>query len=103
MHRLQAGGGLACAVASDGAVRCWGFSALGSVGDGTPIDHLSTTPVVVQGLSHSLELSVIGRLNLAASSEPARNLTPPARLNTVWLHSSSSRVDSLGLTWLKAK
>ena len=57
---IAAGYGHSCAVAAGGAAMCWGYNALGLLGDGTTTNRL--TPVAVSGLS-------IGVSAIAAGSD----------------------------------
>ena len=53
---LAAGNGMACALISDGGVKCWGINNRGQLGDGTQIDR--NVPVTVSGLERGI--SAIG-------------------------------------------
>jgi alpha-tubulin suppressor-like RCC1 family protein len=46
---ISAGDDHNCAISS-GAVRCWGSSSLGQVGDGNVSPHTVSTPVLVSGI-----------------------------------------------------
>jgi alpha-tubulin suppressor-like RCC1 family protein len=52
---VAVGGGYACALLSDGTVKCWGDNEDGCLGNGTIVD--SNVPVVVSGLSHAVAIS----------------------------------------------
>ena len=56
---LAIGGGYAqnCEILSTGKVGCWGYNAMGELGNGT-IGGLSTTPVAVTGLTSAVSLGV---------------------------------------------
>ena len=60
LHRnvtqVSVGGNATCALLRDGTAKCWGYNAAGELGiaPGTP---WSSTPVVVQGLSHAVQIS----------------------------------------------
>ena len=49
VKQLAAGSGHACAVLSDGSVRCWGSNSKGSVGDGTTTDRHSPVAITLLG------------------------------------------------------
>ena len=49
---ISAGSGHTCAIASEGAVKCWGSNAAGQLGNGNQSDQLA--PAVVSGLSRGM-------------------------------------------------
>ena len=60
---IEAGDAHVCALMGDGTVRCWGFNALGQIGNGGTDDQL--TPSRVSGLSNVVQLSLQGNSSCA--------------------------------------
>mgnify|MGYP001004224740 CR=1 FL=1 len=54
--QLSVGTSHACAVVSDGTIRCWGDNTFGQLGDGTTVDRLS--PAIVPGLNGIVQVGV---------------------------------------------
>src|SRR5207253_4585445 len=62
------GGGHVCALATSGAVECWGRNDSGQLGNGTT--SLSTVPAPVSGLgSHVVDIGTGGRHSCAVSDD----------------------------------
>ena len=53
---ISAGGSHSCALLTGGAIKCWGWSGDGQLGDGTITDH--TSPVDVSGITNGLSLGL---------------------------------------------
>jgi alpha-tubulin suppressor-like RCC1 family protein len=67
---LAAGGDHACALLSDGRVKCWGRNDHGQLGDGTKVDSMS--PVVVAGLSGPAKSLFLGGVHSCAILESGK-------------------------------
>jgi alpha-tubulin suppressor-like RCC1 family protein len=73
---MSAGSLHTCAVTTGGGIRCWGYNAFGSLGDGTTTDRL--VPAEVRGLGETRSIALSGDLSFGSvliGTTAARTLT----------------------------
>jgi alpha-tubulin suppressor-like RCC1 family protein len=68
--RIAVGNGFACALQSDGRVKCWGGNSHGELGDGTVLSH--STPAFVKGLDHVVAIAAHDSTSACALRDDGR-------------------------------
>ncbi|MHB8060249.1 MAG: RCC1 domain-containing protein [Gaiellaceae bacterium] len=56
--RVSSGFGHACALLSDGSIRCWGYNYNGQLGNGSALSDAVPNPVSVSGIANAIDIDV---------------------------------------------
>lgn len=96
---IAAGNGFACALISDGSVKCWGRNSGGQLGDGATAD--SATPVTPSGLGagvKSISIDTFGSSACAVTGNGAVKCWGTGQLGNGSSSTSSTPVDVVGIS-----